>query len=184
MEAPRGVEVSAAKGPLKVSGRKDLQLESTEGEVRKLKVRSGQLRFCSLICLDPQAVVIYLDFMSRVNVWDGTNVLVAFLTVSLLVVNGTLWSFLVNKQNLYHIISYQNAPKRESLRSNKQAASTTTDSGPRQTASNHFRLPEQLNVNSSLFTLWSAIYSQTQDGSWNWKISYIYIYGYKITIIK
>lgn len=33
MEAPRGVEVSAAKGPLKVSGRKDLQLESTEGEV-------------------------------------------------------------------------------------------------------------------------------------------------------
>ncbi|XP_051284656.1 zeta-sarcoglycan-like isoform X1 [Dicentrarchus labrax] len=33
MEAPRGVEVSAAKGPLKVSGRKDLQLESTEGEI-------------------------------------------------------------------------------------------------------------------------------------------------------
>ncbi|XP_041821212.1 zeta-sarcoglycan-like isoform X2 [Chelmon rostratus] len=33
MEAPRGVEVSAAKGLLKVSGRKDLQLESTEGEI-------------------------------------------------------------------------------------------------------------------------------------------------------
>ncbi|XP_071315246.1 zeta-sarcoglycan-like [Trachinotus anak] len=33
MEAPRGVEVSTAKGPLKVSGRKDLQLESTEGEI-------------------------------------------------------------------------------------------------------------------------------------------------------
>ncbi|XP_034531901.1 zeta-sarcoglycan-like isoform X4 [Notolabrus celidotus] len=33
MEAPRGVEVSAAMGPLKVSGRKDLQLESTEGEI-------------------------------------------------------------------------------------------------------------------------------------------------------
>ncbi|XP_069001481.1 zeta-sarcoglycan-like isoform X2 [Embiotoca jacksoni] len=33
MEAPRGVEVSAAKGPLKVSGRKDLHLESTEGEI-------------------------------------------------------------------------------------------------------------------------------------------------------
>ncbi|KAK2863182.1 hypothetical protein Q5P01_002715 [Channa striata] len=33
MEAPRGVEVSAANGPLKVSGRKDLQLESTEGEL-------------------------------------------------------------------------------------------------------------------------------------------------------
>ncbi|XP_062300862.1 zeta-sarcoglycan-like isoform X2 [Scomber scombrus] len=33
MEAPRGVEVSAANGPLKVSGRKDLQLESTEGEI-------------------------------------------------------------------------------------------------------------------------------------------------------
>lgn len=33
MEAPRGVEVSAEKGPLGVSGRKDLQLESTEGEV-------------------------------------------------------------------------------------------------------------------------------------------------------
>ncbi|KAM6894432.1 zeta-sarcoglycan-like [Lycodopsis pacificus] len=33
MEAPRGVEVSAAQGPLKVSGRKDLQLESTEGEI-------------------------------------------------------------------------------------------------------------------------------------------------------
>uniref|UniRef100_A0A3B4XJ21 Sarcoglycan zeta n=1 Tax=Seriola lalandi dorsalis TaxID=1841481 RepID=A0A3B4XJ21_SERLL len=33
MEAPRGVEVSAAKGPLKVSSRKDLQLESTEGEI-------------------------------------------------------------------------------------------------------------------------------------------------------
>lgn len=38
MEAPRGVEVSAAKGPLKVSGRKDLQLESTEGEVGTFKV--------------------------------------------------------------------------------------------------------------------------------------------------
>ncbi|XP_026154686.1 zeta-sarcoglycan-like [Mastacembelus armatus] len=33
MEAPRGVEVSTAKGPLKVSGRKDLLLESTEGEI-------------------------------------------------------------------------------------------------------------------------------------------------------
>ncbi|KAM3590997.1 uncharacterized protein V6R79_020335 [Siganus canaliculatus] len=33
MEAPRGVEVSAANGPLKVSSRKDLQLESTEGEI-------------------------------------------------------------------------------------------------------------------------------------------------------
>ncbi|KAM9424131.1 zeta-sarcoglycan-like [Pholidichthys leucotaenia] len=33
MEAPRGVEVSAAEGSLKVSGRKDLQLESTEGEI-------------------------------------------------------------------------------------------------------------------------------------------------------
>lgn len=33
MEAPRGVEVSAKKGLLRVSGRKDLQLESTEGEV-------------------------------------------------------------------------------------------------------------------------------------------------------
>ncbi|XP_041842650.1 zeta-sarcoglycan-like [Melanotaenia boesemani] len=33
MEAPRGVEVSAAKGTLKISSRKDLQLESTEGEI-------------------------------------------------------------------------------------------------------------------------------------------------------
>ncbi|XP_061566442.1 zeta-sarcoglycan-like [Cololabis saira] len=33
MEAPRGVEVNAAKGPLRISGRKDLQLESTEGEI-------------------------------------------------------------------------------------------------------------------------------------------------------
>ncbi|XP_028285447.1 zeta-sarcoglycan-like isoform X1 [Parambassis ranga] len=33
MEAPRGVEVSATMGPLKVSGRKDLKLESTEGEI-------------------------------------------------------------------------------------------------------------------------------------------------------
>lgn len=33
MEAPRGVEVRAGKGLLRVSGRKDLQLESTEGEV-------------------------------------------------------------------------------------------------------------------------------------------------------
>ncbi|XP_013889934.1 zeta-sarcoglycan [Austrofundulus limnaeus] len=33
MEAPRGVEVSAAKGPLKISSRKDLQLDSTEGEI-------------------------------------------------------------------------------------------------------------------------------------------------------
>ncbi|KAM6909347.1 zeta-sarcoglycan-like [Xenentodon cancila] len=33
MEAPRGVEVNAAKGTLKISGRKDLQLESTEGEI-------------------------------------------------------------------------------------------------------------------------------------------------------
>lgn len=34
MEAPRGVEVSTDKGSLKVSGRKDLHLESSEGEVR------------------------------------------------------------------------------------------------------------------------------------------------------
>ena len=40
MEAPRGVEVSASKGPLKVSGRKDLQLESTEGEVRRIQMYS------------------------------------------------------------------------------------------------------------------------------------------------
>ncbi|XP_015256719.1 PREDICTED: zeta-sarcoglycan-like, partial [Cyprinodon variegatus] len=33
MEAPRGVEVSAAAGTLKISSRKDLQLESTEGEI-------------------------------------------------------------------------------------------------------------------------------------------------------
>ncbi|XP_047468234.1 zeta-sarcoglycan-like [Mugil cephalus] len=33
MEAPRGVEVNAAKGTLRVNGRKDLQLESTEGEI-------------------------------------------------------------------------------------------------------------------------------------------------------
>nr|XP_054603794.1 zeta-sarcoglycan [Nothobranchius furzeri] len=33
MEAPRGVEVSAAEGPLKISSRKDLQLRSTEGEI-------------------------------------------------------------------------------------------------------------------------------------------------------
>ncbi|KAF6726942.1 Zeta-sarcoglycan [Oryzias melastigma] len=33
MEAPRGVEVSAAKGTLRISSRKDLQLESTEGEI-------------------------------------------------------------------------------------------------------------------------------------------------------
>lgn len=33
MEAPRGVQVSGAKGPLKVGSRKDLHLESTEGEV-------------------------------------------------------------------------------------------------------------------------------------------------------
>ncbi|CAG5929257.1 unnamed protein product [Menidia menidia] len=33
MEAPRGVELSAAKGTLRVSSRKDLQMESTEGEI-------------------------------------------------------------------------------------------------------------------------------------------------------
>lgn len=33
MEAPRGVEVSASQGTLQISGRKDLQLESTEGEI-------------------------------------------------------------------------------------------------------------------------------------------------------
>lgn len=46
MEAPRGVEVSAAKGSLKVSGRKDLHLESTEGEVSKPrgKLLCGDLR--------------------------------------------------------------------------------------------------------------------------------------------
>ncbi|XP_027894432.1 zeta-sarcoglycan-like [Xiphophorus couchianus] len=33
MEAPRGVEVSAATGTLKISSRKDLQLEATEGEI-------------------------------------------------------------------------------------------------------------------------------------------------------
>ncbi|KAJ0006532.1 hypothetical protein NQD34_013805 [Periophthalmus magnuspinnatus] len=33
MEAPRGVEVSSAQGFLQISGRKDLQLESTEGEI-------------------------------------------------------------------------------------------------------------------------------------------------------
>ena len=41
MEAPRGVEVSAAKGPLKVSSRKDLQLESAEGEVRRIRGYTG-----------------------------------------------------------------------------------------------------------------------------------------------
>lgn len=35
MEAPRGVEVSSERGQLRVSGRKDLQLESTEGEVSR-----------------------------------------------------------------------------------------------------------------------------------------------------
>lgn len=45
MEAPRGVEVSAAKGPLKVSGRKDLQLESTEGEVRNIRCYAGSEKF-------------------------------------------------------------------------------------------------------------------------------------------
>uniref|UniRef100_A0A8C6U2G2 Sarcoglycan zeta n=1 Tax=Neogobius melanostomus TaxID=47308 RepID=A0A8C6U2G2_9GOBI len=33
MEAPRGVEVSASQGTLQISGRKDLQLESSEGEI-------------------------------------------------------------------------------------------------------------------------------------------------------
>ncbi|XP_014852194.1 PREDICTED: zeta-sarcoglycan isoform X1 [Poecilia mexicana] len=33
MEAPRGVEVSAAMGTLKIGSRKDLQLEATEGEI-------------------------------------------------------------------------------------------------------------------------------------------------------
>ncbi|XP_024861312.1 zeta-sarcoglycan-like isoform X2 [Kryptolebias marmoratus] len=33
MEAPRGVEVSAADGTLRISSRKDLQLQSTEGEL-------------------------------------------------------------------------------------------------------------------------------------------------------
>lgn len=33
MEAPRGVEVSTSQGTLQISGRKDLQLESTEGEI-------------------------------------------------------------------------------------------------------------------------------------------------------
>uniref|UniRef100_A0A3P8UU70 Sarcoglycan zeta n=1 Tax=Cynoglossus semilaevis TaxID=244447 RepID=A0A3P8UU70_CYNSE len=33
MEAPRGVDVSAAQGQLKVSSRKDIQLESTDGEI-------------------------------------------------------------------------------------------------------------------------------------------------------
>ncbi|XP_034020011.1 zeta-sarcoglycan-like [Thalassophryne amazonica] len=33
MEAPRGLEVSADRGSLKVSGQKDVQLESTEGEI-------------------------------------------------------------------------------------------------------------------------------------------------------
>uniref|UniRef100_A0A3Q2QJV6 Sarcoglycan zeta n=1 Tax=Fundulus heteroclitus TaxID=8078 RepID=A0A3Q2QJV6_FUNHE len=33
LEAPRGVEVSAGAGTLKISSRKDLQLESTEGEI-------------------------------------------------------------------------------------------------------------------------------------------------------
>lgn len=33
MEAPRGVEVSATQGMLHISGRKDLKLESTEGEI-------------------------------------------------------------------------------------------------------------------------------------------------------
>lgn len=55
MEAPRGVEVSAPKGPLKVSGRKDLQLESTEGEVRKIRsyARSEKFLFCALINVYP-----------------------------------------------------------------------------------------------------------------------------------
>lgn len=74
------------------------------------------------------------------------------LSNSLLVANGTLWSFLENKQTLHHIVSYQNAPKHEYLRANKQAASISTCSGLRRTMSNHFRLLVQLKVNSSLFT--------------------------------
>ncbi|XP_071391896.1 zeta-sarcoglycan isoform X3 [Centroberyx affinis] len=45
MEAPRGVEVSAATGTLKVGGRKDLQLQSTEGEIL---LDAGTIRLGSL----------------------------------------------------------------------------------------------------------------------------------------
>ncbi|KAM4612148.1 zeta-sarcoglycan-like [Polymixia lowei] len=45
MEAPRGVEVNAARGSLKVSGRKDLQLQSTEGEIL---LDAGTIRLGSL----------------------------------------------------------------------------------------------------------------------------------------
>lgn len=50
MEAPRGVEVSSAKGPLKISSRKDLQLDSTEGEVRRIQV-ALRWRRPTLVCL-------------------------------------------------------------------------------------------------------------------------------------
>lgn len=59
MEAPRGVEVTAAQGTLQISGRKDLQLESTEGEVGKHKISHRLFHFhphflkcsASLYCL-------------------------------------------------------------------------------------------------------------------------------------
>lgn len=54
------------------------------GEEVKSHAGSGKLRFCTLICLYPQVALIYFNVMSRVSVWGGTNVLVAFLTVSLL----------------------------------------------------------------------------------------------------
>ncbi|CAL8241931.1 unnamed protein product [Merluccius merluccius] len=45
MGAPRGVEVSSAHGALTVSGRKDLQLQSTEGEI---VLNAATVRFASL----------------------------------------------------------------------------------------------------------------------------------------
>lgn len=51
------MEVSAAKGSLKVSGRKDLHLESTEGEVSKRRgkfllgdLRHSELYFTAELC--------------------------------------------------------------------------------------------------------------------------------------
>ncbi|XP_043953418.1 zeta-sarcoglycan-like [Gambusia affinis] len=76
MEAPRGVEVNAATGTLKISSRKDLQLEATEGEIlldadsiRLENLQPSGSRLCKTY-LSPAESVSTCQAMSSICLWS------------------------------------------------------------------------------------------------------------------
>lgn len=58
MEAPRGIQVSAAAGDMKATCRKELHLQSTEGEVSLIRVPSSH-QWKTVHWLHPQIVCIW-----------------------------------------------------------------------------------------------------------------------------